>query len=179
MSLSIDIDDIPEDGPLELDLSESADQFAVYSEENSLAEPVRVTGSLTRSNHDIFWVGEVSTVMNMTCSRCLEPFRLDVHTPVTTSFLPAPDADELEAEQELVESDIELEYYTDHKIDLTQSVYDQIMLSLPMVHLCTEDCKGICPQCGASLNREGCRCEGDENIDPRLAVLKQLKDKLK
>ncbi|MCF8720560.1 YceD family protein [Nitrospina gracilis] len=179
MSLIIDIDDIPEDRPLELDLTESVDQFAVDPEAGSLKGAVRVQGSLIRSNRDVYLAGEVETVMAMTCSRCLEAFEMDVETPITATFIPAPDPDSLEAEQELVDSDIEIEYYKDQKIDLTQPVYDQIMLSLPMVQLCRDDCKGICPKCGASLNREVCRCDGDEDVDPRLAVLKQLKDKLK
>ncbi|CCQ91636.1 conserved hypothetical protein [Nitrospina gracilis 3/211] len=179
MSLIIDIDDIPEDEPLDLSLTESADQFTVDPETGAFKEAVQVTGNLIRSNRDVYLAGQVRTVMAMTCSRCLESFRFDVETPIRATFIPAPDPDSLEVEQELVDSDIELEYYTDQKIDLTQPVYDQIMLSLPMVQLCRDDCRGICPKCGASLNRESCRCEGDEDIDPRLAVLKQLKEKLK
>lgn len=179
MSLIIDIDDIPEDAPLEWDSSESADHFGVDPEEGSLAQAVRVHGTLTRSNQDVYLAGQVSTVMNMTCARCLEPIQIAVQTNITASFIPAPSTDDLEAEQELGDSDIELEFYRDQKIDLTQTVYDQIMLSLPMVPLCNTDCKGICPHCGANLNREACRCQGDEDIDPRLAVLKELKDKLK
>lgn len=179
MSLIIDIDDIPEDEALELEASEPADHFGVDPETGALKEAVRVRVTLNRSNRDIFMVGEVDTVMGMTCARCLEPMEIAVHSQISTSFVPAPSPNSLEAEQELFDADIELEYYRDQKIDLTQTVYDQIMLSLPMVPLCSKDCKGICPRCGANLNREVCVCSGDEDIDPRLAVLKQLKDKLK
>lgn len=49
-----------------------------------------------------------------------------------------------------------------------------LLLNIPMRFLCREDCAGLCSGCGANLNCEKCRCEKDE-VDPRLAVLKNLK----
>jgi uncharacterized protein len=42
-----------------------------------------------------------------------------------------------------------------------------------MKPLCSEDCKGICPQCGQDLNEGECDCE-IETVDPRLAKLKEF-----
>ena len=42
-----------------------------------------------------------------------------------------------------------------------------------MAVLCREDCKGLCPKCGANLNRGECGCSRRE-IDPRLAVLQRI-----
>ena len=39
-------------------------------------------------------------------------------------------------------------------------------------NLCSPDCKGLCPGCGANLNHEACRCK--KAVDPRLAKLAQL-----
>ena len=41
--------------------------------------------------------------------------------------------------------------------------------------LCSEDCQGLCPRCGADLNEGPCQCKPE--IDPRLAVLQQFLNK--
>ena len=48
-----------------------------------------------------------------------------------------------------------------------------LQLSLPQVMLCKEDCKGLCPMCGADLNSTDCGCK-PETGDPRMAILKNL-----
>ncbi|MEE1076637.1 MAG: DUF177 domain-containing protein [Acutalibacteraceae bacterium] len=61
----------------------------------------------------------------------------------------------------------------DHTIDVDELVVTDILLELPSKHLCSDDCKGLCPKCGANLNEVDCGC--DTSItDPRLEVLKQL-----
>jgi uncharacterized protein len=44
-------------------------------------------------------------------------------------------------------------------INLTSDVREDILLSLPMVALCSEKCRGLCSGCGVNLNRENCRCQ--------------------
>lgn len=63
------------------------------------------------------------------------------------------------------------------KIDITNDVREFALLSLPMKKLCREDCKGLCPKCGANLNTEECHCKNDDT-DPRWKPLENLKDKL-
>jgi len=179
MSLIIDVDDIPEEHPLELDLVESSDHFTMDASEGSLDRDVVLKGTLIRVGQEIYLTGDLRTGMNLSCSRCLESFHRDLNTRVSACFVSDAGQEEPGPDVELSVNDIEIEYYHDHKIDLTQPVYDQIMLSLPMVRLCREDCKGLCPQCGVSLNRESCQCKRDEDIDPRLAVLKEWKEKIK
>ena len=55
--------------------------------------------------------------------------------------------------------------------DLLESVF---ILGMDPQILCRDDCKGLCPRCGADLNEGGCRCQAES--DPRLAVLEQLLD---
>jgi uncharacterized protein len=50
---------------------------------------------------------------------------------------------------------------------------EQIQLALPMKPLCTEACRGLCPECGTNLNRTQCDCTPTWE-DPRLAPLKGL-----
>jgi uncharacterized protein len=60
-----------------------------------------------------------------------------------------------------------------HEIDLSFGVRESLLLALPMKVLCSEDCKGLCPHCGANLNEESCDCVA-ETIDPRWAELRKL-----
>ncbi len=58
-------------------------------------------------------------------------------------------------------------------IDVDETLIEQILLELPLRHLCKEDCKGLCPKCGCDLNKEECNCELSEP-DPRFDVLRKL-----
>jgi uncharacterized protein len=58
-------------------------------------------------------------------------------------------------------------------LDLAPLLREQAWVAIPMKPLCRADCKGLCPQCGATLNLESCTCEA-EKVDPRLAFLKDL-----
>lgn len=61
------------------------------------------------------------------------------------------------------------------QLDLDELVRTELLLSVPTKLLCSEDCKGICPQCGQNLNLGSCSCTAP--TDPRLDVLRQLLDK--
>jgi len=87
-------------------------------------------------------------------------------------YLPAaeaPDDDEIE----VAEEDINTAFYRDGSIDLGEMIHEQLYLALPMKPLCREDCKGLCPLCGANWNTTTCTCEVRWE-DPRLAGLKAL-----
>ncbi len=61
----------------------------------------------------------------------------------------------------------------DMQLDLEDFCYPDIVMSLPTKILCKDDCRGLCPECGANLNTETCGCCKKE-IDPRLAALAEL-----
>jgi ribosomal protein L32 len=51
----------------------------------------------------------------------------------------------------------------DDTIDLGPMVRDAIVLELPMAPLCRDDCRGLCPQCGADRNESECGCVAPAN----------------
>lgn len=59
-------------------------------------------------------------------------------------------------------------------LNLADVAWEQFMLSMPPTPLCREECKGLCPRCGANLNLEECGC-GRESGDPRMSALRGLK----
>ncbi len=82
-------------------------------------------------------------------------------------------------EVELHAADIDTEFYENDRVDLTQSVRDGILLAVPTIFLCCEDCNGLCSRWGVYLNKSSCGCAKELPIDPRLEILKTLKEKFK
>ena len=65
----------------------------------------------------------------------------------------------------------------DSKVDLEPMVRDTVGVALPLNPLCREDCRGLCPRCGADRNGGDCGC-AEETGDPRWSALRELKGKL-
>ena len=59
--------------------------------------------------------------------------------------------------------------------DLDDILTTAVVLNMDSKLLCSEDCKGLCPKCGADLNLGPCGCKPE--MDPRLAVLQQFLNK--
>ena len=60
-------------------------------------------------------------------------------------------------------------------LDMDELVMTDVTLELPFQLLCREECKGLCPVCGADLNETTCNCN-TKQVDPRLEKLKMLLD---
>jgi uncharacterized protein len=83
-----------------------------------------------------------------------------------------------EDEQELAQEELDLSYYDNDEIDIQALIKEQVLLSVPMKPVCSENCKGICVTCGKDLNAGLCECKEDGH-DPRLAPLQKLKEAMK
>ena len=101
------------------------------------------------------------------CMRCLEDAVLDVHI----------DAREYHASDPAAGDELRSEYVVDDQLELTAWARDAIALALPDQILHAPDCAGLCPVCGANLNREP-HTHDDVPGDPRWSVLEELKDRL-
>ena len=44
------------------------------------------------------------------------------------------------------------------ELDLEPLARDAVLLDLPLAPLCSEECLGLCPQCGANWNEGSCGC---------------------
>ena len=118
-------------------------------------------------------VGDVKTVLELPCSRCLEPFQHGVDSHFDLRYQPHA-ANTGEAEREIEEDDLSTAFYENEQIDLGQLMREQFYLAVPMKPLCSDACRGLCPVCGANLNREKCGCTREWD-DPRFAALNKLK----
>lgn len=133
--------------------------------------PVALGFTVYKDKNRFRLVGTVLTVLELTCSRCVEPFQLAVESSFDLRYLPL--SDNAGDEREVEEDDLSDAFYRDEVLDLGQLMQEQFYLALPMKPLCREDCKGLCAHCGANLTIETCDCQVRWE-DPRLAELKAL-----
>jgi uncharacterized protein len=119
--------------------------------------------------------GTVKTELELSCSRCLEPFRMPVDAHFNLRYHPDTEVAAEQDDRQVPDEDLETSYYHEDTIDLNDLLREQFFLALPMKPLCREGCRGLCPQCGTNLNGDGCQCQAGWE-DPRLAPLKALKN---
>jgi uncharacterized protein len=66
-----------------------------------------------------------------------------------------------------------------HVLVVDDVVREQVLLDLPLRVLCSDDCMGLCPRCGADRNAGSCGCGVDSGgVDVRLAALADIRKKL-
>ena len=140
-----------------------------------LVRPIKGHVRLTRTQNGVLADADIRGELQVECARCLTevtqplefPFSEEYYQTVvvnTGATLPKPD-----------EPDVFLIDET-HKLDLGDAMREYALLSVPMLPLCRDDCRGLCPQCGANLNDGDWGCDTEQS-DDRLAVLKQLLDR--
>lgn len=176
-SLKINVITIPEEG-LNFVLSEEGKWFKQcfrdIDQPDVGLQRVDVNCLITRISGTIFIKGNLSVILNICCSRCLE----DVALPIGGDFAYTlvPEKPETDEEIELKAEELEISYYQGDIVDLTPVICEQIILQIPIKALCAEDCKGLCPHCGTNLNVASCNCL-TAIVDDRLAVLKDFRVK--
>ena len=127
-----------------------------------IVHPVLVEGGVTNHAGALVLEGTASSPLELVCDRCGKPFTRE-KTVILDSLL----AQELEDE----END-EIVLLEDGGLDLTRLVTEAFVLAMDTKNLCSDDCKGLCPKCGADLNQGPCSCRAEP--DPRWAALSQL-----
>ena len=110
------------------------------------ASPIHVEGWLESVGDGVLVTATVSAEIDAQCSRCLTDFAHTTEVDIQELFV-YPDHIE-----EYTDEDVSAIH--DDVIDLTETVRDAIILDQPVVELCTPDCLGLCPVCGADLNED-------------------------
>ena len=175
-TLQIALNSIPETGK-DLSLDLGAEWFGRWRAEDPDLEfsqaAVTAAVNLARHGRDILVRGHLTGSLKLSCGRCLDEF----FTPVAADFdlllAPVPQAPGAEVE-ELSAAELDLDFYAGEEVDLESILREQIILMLPLKPLCAETCQGLCPRCGANLNRETCNCPAGKSSFP-LAQLAKLK----
>ena len=94
--------------------------------------------------------GDVKGRAESHCHRCLGAFERSIET----SFSVLLQRGGMAESEEVIVLPENAETY-----DLTSVVQEAVILEEPIVLLCRDDCKGLCPQCGQDLNVGTCDCK--------------------
>jgi uncharacterized protein len=148
-----------------------------FSETDVQLDDLRAAGPLSghmrarRTNQGLLVDGWADLVLALTCDRCLKEFEQPMHVTFEEQFYPTVDIISGLPLKPIDEEEI-FPINDHHEIDLTEAIRQNTLTKLPMVTLCREDCKGLCPQCGHDLNLGPCDCPPE--VDERLSVFEQL-----
>jgi uncharacterized protein len=123
----------------------------------SFLAPIVYDLEIEKIGEDFRVSGKVQTSLSLFCARCLEEFPYAIETELDVELMPKPKG--LASELELKDGEMDVCYFEGDEVDLDPYVYEEAVLSIPIQALCSDACKGICPQCGRNRNREECQCE--------------------
>jgi uncharacterized protein len=125
--------------------------------------PVAVVVVLSSFPGGIMAAGSVEAPWRGECRRCGGEVEGRVVASVRERFV----------EADRSEDDEEAYSFTDDAVDLEAMARDAVLLELPLAPLCSEDCRGLCPECGTNWNVSTCDCP--RGVDPRWSALDQLR----
>ena len=128
---------------------------------------ITINGELHFDGQHYVVEGNIKTVGDYECSRCLKTFSLTRSVPYAETYgLEHSEYDEFD--------DFAIPF-DGETIDLTESLRETLIINEPAQVLCQDDCKGLCVHCGANHNVSPCSCKSFV-VDPRLAALRALLD---
>ena len=138
-------------------------ELEISAEELDIAGTVAARGKMSNVGDVLLLQAFMKAEVRRCCGRCLKEFTAVTQAEVVEKFYQAS-AENIENDAFVYDSDV---------IDITEPLRESLLLAEPMQALCKEDCKGLCPVCGADLNQGDCGCDKFV-VDPRLAALKQF-----
>ena len=144
------------------DLVEDFSAFDLGIDTLSFQAPVHVQLQVNNTNRAMLVKGRIQTELKAVCGRCLEPFIYTLDLPYEDEW-----AFRSLASEDLLETAL---LFDKDEIDIKDRILEHIVLALPMKFICSVECQGLCPNCGANRNLTPCSC-GEGVIDPRLAAL--------
>lgn len=163
--MKIVLSEIPDEG---LDLSE---EESIESDEVKTVSPACFKLRVEKIGSEVIIKGSIMAGVELVCSRCLRDFRQELTVPFDVVY---HSADELNADEryQLKPSELETGFYRGDELDTGELFKEQLLLNCPIKPLCSDSCKGICPQCGVDLNEGICKCRHQAS-DVRLEALKK------
>jgi uncharacterized protein len=170
--MEIDVIQISEEDGLDVHVRYGEGEQKLTGDEDCSIPHAMLTMHASREGDRVRLTGTIEAGVRFECDRCLAPLIKEIAQPFDLAYLPAGRVGA--GEHELGSDDLSLSFYRDHRIDLDLMAREQVLLSLPMVKLCGETCRGLCGSCGANLNQTDCGC-GSIQTDERWAALNSVK----
>jgi uncharacterized protein len=128
---------------------------------------VHVAGRLSSAGAGRFYFsGRLAGAAMTSCRRCLT----DVEAPVSEEMQLLFAESNLDVAEE---NDVIPIPANERELDMRPAIREEWLLSVPAFALCRDDCKGLCPSCGADRNSGECACA--PATDPRWEALRGLR----
>ena len=116
-------------------------------------EPLNVHGKVKNMAGYISLDLTADTVYTTCCDRCLKPIECKTESNLERTLVKRGSVENED------EEGIYLEIEEGGFLSADEEIREEFVLSFPTKHLCHEDCKGLCQDCGADLNVEECKCK--------------------
>ncbi len=126
-------------GPKGMDFQKRMDphEIGLLHEDVNTLKALDLSGHIEKILNSVTARVQVETRIEYECDRCLDHYAKDVNFNFTFNYMIEPNT---------------------QFVDLGEDLRQEIMLNLSQKHLCQEDCRGICPECGKNLNEGMCKC---------------------
>jgi uncharacterized protein len=161
--MTIDISDILKElgGRKSVDVELDLSDVDFLGENYKFVSPVTVKGYVSNNGESFILRADCSAKVQTQCGRCMKDIVVPVDFSVDENLM-QNNGEEIADEDVIV--------FDGTAFELDEIIVDDFLLNVNGRYLCKDDCKGLCPKCGADLNEGDCGCEED-NIDPRWAGL--------
>ncbi len=141
-----------------LDLS--VEDFGSFTAIKPVAVQISATHGLSAAKLDL----SVKTTLLTSCARCVDDLEIECEFERTFFVKNGEWANDNA-------NGNNLPFCEDGRLDTDKLIYEELLLEVPSIHYCKEDCMGICAVCG---QKKPCNCKNEPDIDERLLPLKQL-----
>ena len=138
--------------------------FTVRVEEGS-----KYAIKLDNTGSGIVASGPIECTVLTQCARCLEDARIAINEEVEGFFIRENET----RPEDMAEDEVEF-LSVQGEADLFTCIASTLVYAFPQDPLCKDDCKGLCPKCGANLNEESCECANEPDPLSPFAALKDL-----
>ncbi len=170
MRMKIRFSEIPDDG-LRLEISDEA-WFPDQDLQRSGTVKSRIL--LKREGEErVLLEGEIKTRVSFDCDRCLKNYGIELGGKFKLNLEYAAGKMDETAEHECSSAEMDMMYLDEPVVDVFQILSQQVFLLAPEKHVCSENCKGLCPGCAVNLNTKTCDCKKELKSSP-FDVLKNL-----
>ena len=162
--MKLNVRSIPDRG-LKIEEEVSAEVFSEGAG-LTLAQPARVSVNARKIHGGFHVKAEATAEIKCECVRCLEPTVCQTTGKFDIVYQPFNSDDEY-TQKQLEDRDLGIRFFKGNEIDLAPEIRQTVLLNLPTKPMCSSDCKGLCPNCGANRNQEQCGCEEERRESPR------------
>lgn len=140
--------------PVNFDFKYLPDAISIGGIQLGFEEDINISGTCMYTGGSFYLEGRISGGYKTLCDRCASEIKSEIDIDFYEEFSSRQD-----------DGNPDRYVFNGNEMDITEMVEDNICLNVPMRHLCSVDCRGLCPVCGCNLNEKQCQCRLQVNED--------------